>query len=73
VDEEGDVVGFAGELAQLGAEIGVEVGAGLSHDLLAAGEHRVVEHARPVLCDEHQVDVQVPVDGTATPDIGVRH
>jgi len=67
VDQEVDVVGFAVELAQVGAEVGAD----LAHDLFASGEHRVVEHAAPVLGDKHQVDVEVPDDATAAPDIGV--
>ncbi len=55
VDEQVDVVLFAVELAQLGAEAAGDV----SHDLFASGEHRVVEHVPPVLRDEDQMNMQV--------------
>jgi hypothetical protein len=67
MDEQVDVIGFAVELPQLGAEVLAD----LPHDLLAAGEHLLVEHATSVLGDEHQVDVEVPDDATTTPDVGV--
>ena len=67
VDQEVDVVGFAVELAQLGAEVRAD----LAHDLFTAGKHAVVEHAAPVLGDEHQVDVKVPHNAPAASDVRV--
>jgi hypothetical protein len=60
------VVGFAVEVAQVGAEVGAD----LADDLFAWGEDRVVEHAAPSLGDRHQVDVEVPDDATAGSDVG---
>lgn len=67
VEERVGVVGFVVDLARFGAEVLAD----LPHDLLAVGEHLVVEHATPVLGDEYQVDVQVPDDAPATSDVGI--
>jgi hypothetical protein len=50
----------------------LEVRAYLRHDLFAQAEHLRVEHARPILGDEHQVDVQVAGDAATAPSIGLR-
>jgi hypothetical protein len=61
------VIALPVELSQLGAEVGADI----PHDLFAALEHRVVEHAAPVLRCEDQVCVQVVNDAPAAPDIRI--
>ncbi|GAA3508140.1 hypothetical protein GCM10023075_66830 [Streptosporangium album] len=61
MDQQVDVVVFAVELAKFG----LEVGADLAHEFLAADQHRVGEHPTPVLRHEHQMYVEV-VDNMAT-------
>jgi hypothetical protein len=60
VHEQVDVVGFAVELAQLGAEAGADV----TRDLFAASQDGVGERAAPIFGDEDQMGVQT-VDDTA--------
>jgi IS605 OrfB family transposase len=65
VHEQVDVVGFAVELAQLGAEVGAHLG----HDLLAAGEDRVGACTASVRGGENRMCMQVVDDATSSPDI----
>jgi hypothetical protein len=53
VHQQVDVVMLAVELAQLGTEVGAHV----SHDLLAAFQDLVGEHSTPILGYEDQVRV----------------
>ncbi|GAB2818084.1 hypothetical protein GCM10027073_57090 [Streptomyces chlorus] len=55
MDEQMHVIGLAVELAQLH----IEAGAHLTHDLLAPPQHVVIKGAAPVLGDEHQVSLKV--------------
>lgn len=61
------VILFTVELDQVRAEVGTDV----PHDLFAARQHVVVEDFTPVLCDEHQMRVQVVDDVTAPANISI--
>ena len=65
--EQVDMVFASVELGQGRLEVRTHFG----HDLFATGEHFRVEHATPILGDEHQMDVQVVDDAAATPGIGL--
>lgn len=67
VHQQVDVVGLAVELAQLQPEVGPH----LVHDLLASGEHGVVEHTPAVPRCEDQVCVEVIDDASSPAYVGV--
>jgi ABC-type transport system involved in cytochrome bd biosynthesis fused ATPase/permease subunit len=66
VHKQVNVIAFTVELAQLGLE-GL---AHVSHDLLAARQHVVVEDLPPVLRDKHQVGVEVVNNMISPSDVG---
>jgi hypothetical protein len=67
-DEQADVVVFAVELAEFGAE----PRAYIAHDLLAPGEHLPVEDVTRVSRDEDKMDVEVMDNAAAPADIRMR-